>query len=456
MNNTAQILIVDDEEAVRDSMSQILTREGYLPKSSRSARTGLNIFNRETFELVFLDLRLPDEDGLSVLRQMKEASPETPVIVITAYGSIEIAVEAIKLGAFEFLTKPFTPDELRVVAKKALKSRTMILENIRLRRELKAHGEFDKVVGRSAPMRRVLQLVVQACCTDSPVLVTGESGTGKELIAREIHRRSPRQFGPFVAVECGSLAGPLLEDDLFGHIKGAFPGAQETRHGRFELANGGTIFFDGVSNISLPIQSKLFRAAQEREVTRLGHSRPIKIDVRLITSSSVNLAQEVKRGTFREDLFYRLSVVPIHLPPLRERKDDVPPLVEHFLQKYSRKAGKVVSLISARALAALSDYDWPGNVRELENTIERAVVLCRGSEIEVADIASHGISLGIPAPTWAAGKNKTLTDLEKDYIQTVLRDQKGNRGRTAMILGIDRKTLWAKLKKYGLEGRNVS
>ena len=453
MTAAAHILIIDDEEAVRDSMGQTLTREGYLPQSCRGARAGMSLFNREAFELVFLDLRLPDGDGLAVLRQMKEASPETPVIVITAYGSIEIAVEAIKLGAFEFLTKPFTPDELRVITKKALKSRTMILENIRLRRELKVRGEFDKIVGQSRLMRQVLQIVVQASATDSPVLVTGESGTGKELVAREIHRRSPRQFGPFVAVDCGSLAGPLLEDDLFGHIKGAFPGAQEARHGRFELAAGGTIFFDGVSHIGLPLQSKLFRAAQEREVTRLGHSRPIQVDVRIVASSSVNLAQEVNRGVFREDLFYRLSVVPIHLPPLRDRKDDIPPLADHFLQKYSRKAGKLVTTISPRALAALGDYDWPGNVRELENTIERAVVLCRGREITAEDVASRGVSLGIPAPNWTAGKFQTLADLEKDYVRSVFRDQKGNRGRTALILGIDRKTLWAKLKKFSLEGR---
>jgi len=416
----------------------------------------LTRFNKETFELVFLDVRLPDGDGLSVLRQMKEASPETPVIVITAFGSIETAVEAIKLGAFEFLTKPFTPEELRVVTKKALRARTMVLENILLRRELKAYGEFDKVVGRSQPMQQILRLISQASRTDSPVLLTGETGTGKELVAREIHQRSPRHAGPFVAVDCGSLPELSLDDELFGHVKGAFPGAQETKHGRFELAHGGTIFFDNVSQIGPALQGKLFRAIQEREVTRLGHSRPITVDARFMASASVNLAQAVSRGAFREDLFYRLSVVPIHLPPLRERKDDVPPLVEHFLQKYSRKAGKVVSAISRQALTALQEYDWPGNVRELENTVERAVVLCRGQEIEVADIISHGISLGVPPSAWSGGIFKTLTEIERNYIMAVLSETDGNKGRTARVLGIDRKTLWAKLKKYGLEGRDVS
>jgi two-component system, NtrC family, response regulator HydG len=456
MNDTAPILIIDDEEAMRDSMSQTLAREGYAAQAVATARAGLGRFNKETFELVFLDLRLPDGDGLSLLRQIKEASPETPVVVITAFGSIEIAVEAIKLGAFEFLTKPFTPEELRVVAKKALKSRTMVLENILLRRELRAYGEFDKVVGQSKPMRQVLQTASQASHTDSPVLLTGETGTGKELVAREIHQLSPRHSGPFAAVDCGSLPEPSLEDDLFGHVKGAFPGALETKHGRFELAQGGTIFFDNVSTIGPALQSKLFRVLQEREVTRLGHSRPIKVDVRVMASSSVNLGQAVGQGAFREDLFYRLSVVPIHLPPLRERKDDIPLLVGHFLQKYSRKAGKVVSTISRQALAALEAYDWPGNVRELENTIERAVVLCRGQEVDVADIISHGVSLGVPALAWAGGKFKTLAEIEKTYIMDVLRELDGNKGRTALVLGIDRKTLWAKLKKYGLQGREVS
>jgi len=456
MNGVSHILIIDDEEAMRDSMGQTLSREGYATKAVATGRTGLAQFNKETYELVFLDLRLPDGDGLSVLRQMKEASPETPVIVITAFGSIETAVEAIKLGAFEFLSKPFTPEELRVVTNKALKSRAMVLENILLRRELKAYGEFDKVVGQSKPMQQVLLLVSQASGTDSPVLLTGESGTGKELIAREIHQLSPRHFGPFVAVDSGSLPEPPLEDELFGHVKGAFPGAQETKHGRFELAHGGTIFFDNVSHIGPALQGKLFRAIQEREVTRLGHSHPIKVDVRVMASASVNLAQAVSRGAFREDLFYRLSVVPIHLPPLRERIDDIPLLVEHFLQKYSRKAGKVVSAISRRAMTALQEYDWPGNVRELENTIERAVVLCRGQEIEVADIISHGISLGVPTSAWSGGKFKTLAEIEKNYITAVLHETDGNKGRTALVLGIDRKTLWAKLKKYGLERRDVS
>ena len=283
------------------------------------------------------------------------------------------------------------------------------------------------------------------------MLITGESGTGRELTAREIHRQSPRRAAPFVVVDGGSLAEPMLEDDLFGHAKNAFPGAREMKHGRFELADGGTMFIDEVSRFSLPLQGRIFRALQEREVTRLGQSRPIKVDVRMIASTSVNLAQAVNQGNFREDLFYKLSVVPIHLPPLRERKEDIPLLVDHFLHKYGRKSGKSLTGVSTRAMLALTEYDWPGNVRELENTVERAIVLCRGSEIQVEDVMSHGISLGIPALAWAGDKFKTLDDIEKAYIQSVLNDQEGNRKRTAAILGIDRKTLWAKINKYGLE-----
>ena len=456
MSEGVRILIVDDEESLRDSMSQVLAKEGYEPRCAANGRDGAALFGQETFQLAFLDLRLPDTDGLSVLRQLRETSPETPVVMITGYGSIESAVESIKLGAFDYLAKPFAPEELRVVARRALQSRAMALENILFRTELRAHRAYDRIVGGSKAIRNVLDVVARVGPAESAVLITGESGTGRELIAREIHRRSPRQAAPFVVVECGALSEPLLEDEIFGHAKGAFPGAREMKHGRFELANGGTLFIDELDRLSPPLQGRLFRALQEHEVTRLGHPRSIKVDVRIMAASSVNIAQAVNQGAFREDLFYRLSVVPIHLPPLRERKEDIPPLVEHFLQKYGRKTGKAPASVSTRAMLALTEYNWPGNVRELENTIERAVVLSRGSEIQVEDVMSHGISLGIPALAWAGDKFKTLTDIEKAYIKNVLGDQEGNRKRTAAILGIDRKTLWAKIKKYGLEGKVTS
>jgi DNA-binding NtrC family response regulator len=449
------VLIIDDEETLRDSMGQVLAKEGYAVRSAARGHDGLAAFGAETFGTVFLDLRLPDVDGMSVLSQMKEVSPEIPVIIITAYGSVESAVEAIKRGAFDYLTKPFSPEELRVVTQKAMATRTMILENILLRRELRITRDFDQIIGVSKAIGRVLELVAQAAPSDSAVLISGESGTGKELVAREIHARSRRQAAPFVTLDCSALAEPFLEAELFGQTKGARPGAPEARHGRLELAQGGTIFLDEIPHLSLRLQSELIRVIETREARRLGGTRPVPVDVRFIAASSVNLAQAVSQGSFREDLFYRLSVVPIHLPPLRERKEDLPLLVDYFIKKYSRKAGKEITAVSKRAMLVLTEYNWPGNIRELDNTIERAVVLARGREIEVEDLMSHGISMGIPALAWAGGQFKPLEAVEKEYIAAVLRDQKGNKGRTAAILGIDRKTLWAKMKKFSLDGRRT-
>jgi len=450
------VLIIDDEETLRDSMTQVLAKEGYAVRSAASGSDGLTLFGGEAFGTVFLDLRLPDGDGMNVLSQMKEASPETPVIIITAYGSIESAVEAIKRGAFDYLTKPFTPEELRVVTQKAMATRTMILENILLRRELRTTRDFAQIIGISKAIRRVLELVAQAAPSDSAVLITGESGTGKELVAREIHARSRRQAAPFVTLDCSALAEPFLEAELLGQAKGARPGAPEARHGRLELAQGGTIFLDEISHLSLRLQSELVGVVETREVRRLGGARPLAVDVRFVAAASVNVAQAVSQGSFRQDLFYRLGVVPIHLPPLRERKEDIPLLVDYFIKNYSRKAGKDIAAVSTRAMLALTEYNWPGNIRELENTIERAIVLARGREIEVEDLMSHGISLGIPALAWAGGQFKALEAVEKEYIAAVLRDQNGNKGRTAAILGIDRKTLWAKMKKFHLDGRTTS
>ncbi len=447
MKEQANILIIDDEPSIRDSMSQVLRKEGYQVKEAAEGKEGLKIFTQEFFHVVFLDLKLPGLKGMDVLSKIKELSPETPVIIITGYASIESAVEAMKRGAFDYMAKPFTPEELRVITKRALDGRKLLFENIYLRRELEAKTEFEMVVGRSKAMREVLDLVERVSPTESTVLITGESGTGKELIAREIHRHSLRSQAPFVVVDCGALVETLFESELFGHVKGSFTGAHETKHGRFEVADGGTIFFDEISNIGLNIQAKLLRVIQEREITRIGSSKSIKVDVRILAATNENLAELVKKGKFREDLFYRLSVVPIHLPPLRDRKEDIPLLVEHFLRKYNKKAKKSIETISPRALKALTEYDWPGNIRELENTIERAVVLSKTNGIDIEDLMYHGISAatGVIAP---GGKYKTLEEMERDYIKAVLQAQYGNKSRAAALLGIDRKTLWAKIKKY--------
>ena len=448
VTDPARILVIDDEESIRDSMGLVLHKEGYRVRSTGSGQEGLKLFDSEAFQVVFVDIKLPGTSGLDVLSRIKEADPEMPVIIITGYASIESAVEAMKRGAFDYMTKPFTPEEVRVITRKALETRRLLFENISLRRELEAKTEFELVVGKSRAIAQVLDVVRRVSPTESTILIAGESGTGKELIAREIHRHSLRRNAPFVVVDCGALVETLFESELFGHVKGSFTGAHETKHGRFEVAEGGTIFFDEISNIGLNIQAKLLRAIQEREVNRIGSSKPIKVDVRILAATNEDLADAVKKGKFREDLFYRLSVVPIRLPPLRERKEDISLLVDHFLQKYNKRAKRNITGVSSRALKALKEYDWPGNIRELENTIERAVVLSQHDGIELEDLMYHGIAGGATALGSLSGYSKTLEDMEKEHIKAVLQAQFGNKTRAAEILGIDRKTLWAKIKKY--------
>jgi DNA-binding NtrC family response regulator len=451
MNEPASILIVDDDESIRESMSQVLGKEGYGVKTAEEGKKGLRLFSDENFHVVFLDLKLPGMGGMEILSQIKESNSETPVIIITGYASVESAVEAMRRGAYDYMVKPFTPEELRVITRKALDNRKILYENLYLRKALEAKAEFDMVVGKSQAMKDVLDIVRRVSPTESTVLITGESGTGKELIALEIHRFSLRRKAPFVVVDCGALVETLFESELFGHVKGSFTGAHETKHGRFEVADGGTIFFDEIGNIGLNIQAKLLRVIQEREVTRIGSSKPIKVDVRILAATNENLAEAVRKGKFREDLFYRLSVVPIQLPPLRERKEDIPLLVDHFLQKYNKKAKKNIRSVSPRAIRALMEYDWPGNIRELENTIERAVVLSKGRDIEMEDLMYHGISANSSVFIPKADSVLTLDEVEKEYVKAVLRTQHGNKTRAAKALGIDRKTLWAKIKKYNLK-----
>jgi len=451
MTVTQKILIIDDEEAIQDSCAQVLSREGYSVRGAKSGDIGLQLFKKETFHIVLLDLRLPGVGGMDILKLIKEDNPETPVIIITGFASIESAVEAIKHGAFDYLAKPFSPEELRVIVKKAIKSRNIYFENISLRTALEDRTRFDMVVGTGTSMERVMDIVRRVSTTESTVLITGESGTGKELLAREIHSHSSRNTSPFVVVDCGALVETLFESELFGHVKGSFTGAFETKHGRFEVADGGTIFLDEISNISMNIQAKLLRVIQEREVTRIGSTKPIKVDVRILAATNENLADCVRQGKFRDDLFYRLSVVPIHLPPLRDRREDIPLLVDHFLNKYNRRSKKQIRKISPSVIKALQQYDWPGNIRELENTIERAVVLAPGEEIRLEDLIYHGITTGYSMFSTGAGTDRTLDEIEKEYIQTVLQAHHQNRSQTAKILGIDRKTLLSKIKKYELD-----
>lgn len=451
MTEKAKVLIIDDDEAILDSCTQVLEKAGYLIKTARDGEQGLKIFRSESFHVVLLDLKLPGPDGIEVLGHIKTENPETPVIIMTGYASVESAVEAMKQGAFDYIAKPFSPKELRMTIRKALDNWKMLMENLYLRKELEAKIEFDLVVGKSEAMQAVMDMVKRVSPSESTVLITGESGTGKEMLAREIHKHSLRHNAPFVVVDCGALVETLFESELFGHTKGSFTGAFETKYGRFEVAHGGTIFLDEISNIGLNIQAKLLRVIQEKEITRVGSSKPIRIDVRIIAATHENLAGAVKEGKFREDLFYRLSVVPISLPPLRDRKEDIPLLVDHFLRKYNKRSKKSIEGIDPKAVGILMQHNWPGNIRELENTIERAVVLGRNDRIGMEDLIYHGIGSSSTIFEPLLGTYKTLDQVEEEYIKVVFNSQQRNKSQTAKILGIDRKTLLSKIKRYNIQ-----
>jgi len=450
MPSQANILVIDDEETIRDSCRQTLSRDGNRVEVAQSGSKGLSILEAESFDLVILDLKMPGLSGMEVLKKIERIDPETLVIVITGYATVESAVEAMKKGAYDFIPKPFTPDGLRVIVKRALDRRKLVLENVLLRDELKAGFESGVIIGMSKSMKEVEQLVRKVGPTDTTVLISGESGTGKELVARAIHSHSVRKDKPFVAVDCGSLVENLFESELFGHVKGSFTGATATKYGRFELANGGTLFFDEIGNTGIDIQTKLLRVLQEREITKVGSSQVIKVDVRIVAATNKDLQKAVKAGIFREDLFYRLSVVPITLPPLRERRDDIPLLANHFLQKYNKKRKKNLSFISDRAMKALVEYGWPGNIRELENAIERAVVLAENDVIESSDLLYYGLTVDTTLKS-DIGEVRRLIDVEREHITKTLKMFTGHKGKTAEALGIDRKTLRAKLKRYAIE-----
>ena len=448
MNNNARILIVDDEQAMREACREVLAPEGFILSEASSGEGALDIIGRQSFDLMILDLKMPRMDGMDILQRVQKESPGTATVVITGYPSIDTAVEAMRLGAADFLPKPFTPDVLRLTVRRVLNGARMARENQLLWSQLEeCRGRNYDLIGESAAMQQIHDLVQRVGPTDSTVLITGESGTGKELIARAIRDHSPRRDKPFVTVDCGALVGTLFESELFGHIKGSFTGATSMKHGRFELANGGMIFFDEIANVSPDIQVKLLRVIQEREFTRVGATQVIPIDVRILAATNRNLPDEIREGRFREDLFYRLCVVPIILPPLRQRREDIPLLAEHFLHKHSGRRGSRIRGFSSEALDVLVKHDWPGNVRELENAIERAIILARGDVITPADLVYYG---PIMKPEATLDDLSPLVNVEKEHIARALRYHAGNRTAAAKTLGIDRKTLWRKIQAYGL------
>jgi len=444
----AHILVIDDDKAMRDACFQILSRQGYRVELAAGAKQGLSLLERQSFDTILLDLVMPDMDGLEALKKIRALDPDVEVIIITGYGTIQSAVESIKAGAFHFLSKPFVPDDLRNLVSRALGKRRLDLENLYLRQELKIKDERNTLVYESESMTRIMDMITRVAPTDSTVLITGESGTGKGLVARKIHQLSQRSRRPFITVDCGTLVETLFESELFGHVKGSFTGADANKIGKFELAQNGTLFFDEISNIGLEVQAKLLRAVEERKISKVGSHRVTTVDVRIIAATNKDLNKAIKDGTFREDLFYRLNVVLIQMPPLRERKNDIPLLVQHFLDKYNARLKKEVRGISPDALDLMVRHDWPGNVRELENTMERLVVLSPGPYLEPADLVFAGTILSPGAET---PDGTSLKDLERNHIIQTLQRCDGHKSETARALGIDRKTLREKLKRYDLE-----
>jgi len=452
------VLVVDDEQSMYDFLAIMLGKEGYSVTTASSGEEGRDLFQGEPFDIVITDIRMPGIGGVGVLRAVKEQSAETPVIVITAYSSVESAVEAMKFGAYDYITKPFKVDEIKLVMRNALEKKVLAEENIVLRRERVAAGEFAGIVGRGPAMNKLYEMIKQVAFSRSTVLITGESGTGKELVARAMHNYGARKDAPFLSINCAALPEQLLESELFGHQRGAFTGAVATKKGLLELADGGTFFLDEVSEMSASLQVKLLRVLQEREFRRVGGTKDISVDVRIIAASNADLARAVEEKQFREDLYYRLNVIPLEVPPLRSRKEDIPLLVGHFIKKYNRENDRHVEGVAKDAMACLEACDWPGNVRELENVIERACTLERGNLIsvgslpeaiqmpeaipeaeEVAELPKEGIDL-----------ERALADIERYYIERALHRTGGAKKKAAEMLNLSFRSMRYRLKKLDI------
>jgi DNA-binding NtrC family response regulator len=456
------VLVIDDDDLMRDSLREALSRRGYSVRAASDGPAGLALLREEEVDAVISDLRMPGMGGVEVCERIASQGPSAPpVIVVTAFGSVETAVQAMKKGAFDYLTKPFKSDELQVVVERALRHGRLLRENQFLKAELEGSPERFPIVGESPALRRTLETVERYAQSGATVLIRGESGTGKELLARSIHFRSERRDRPFLCVNCAALSAGLLESELFGHEKGAFTGADRMRQGRFELADGGSIFLDEVSEIDPKLQAKLLRVLQERTFERVGSSRTMKVDVRVVATSNRELEREVREGRFREDLFFRLNILPLEVPPLRSRKEDIPLLVSHFLERSRRRQGGPARSIKPEALALLQRYSWPGNVRELENVMERAWVLTDGPELGREAFPGLWAEEGSRpiATTGAVGPGRlsglSLEEVEQVMIRDALRRHSGHQRTTASELGIGVRTLRTKIKKWklGAEGR---
>jgi DNA-binding NtrC family response regulator len=443
MAKKISILIVDDEESVRDSLFNWFIEDGFRVECAENARRALTMLESDQFDIILADIKMPGMDGLEMLRRIKAIKNDSIVIVMTAFATVDTAVKALKDGAYDYVTKPFDPDDLTHLIRNATKQISLAEENETLKQKVISLENVEDLIGKSIAMKNVLRQIESVAQTNSSVIVTGESGTGKELVARAIHANSPRKFFPFVSVHCGALTESLLESELFGHEKGAFTGAMYNRKGRFEMADSGTIFLDEIATISTKMQIELLRVLETKTFMRVGGNKEITSDFRVICATNKDLKNMVEKGTFREDLFYRLNVVNIQIPPLRERRDDIPLLVNYFINKYCKSMNKPVAAIDTAALNRIQEFNFPGNIRELENMIERAIVIGNGKRITLNDLPAE--------KTFVSNSLESLDDFEKAFILQILNKYDWNISRTARALKVDRVTLYNKIKKYDLK-----
>ena len=443
MAKKISILIVDDEESVRDSLYNWFIEDGFRVECAENAKRALTILESDQFDIILADIKMPGMDGLEMLRRIKSIKADSIVIVMTAFATVDTAVKALKDGAYDYVTKPFDPDDLTHLIRNATKQISLVEENETLKQKVTSLENVEDLIGKSEAMKSVLRQVESVAQTSSSVIITGESGTGKELVARAIHANSPRKFFPFVSVHCGALTESLLESELFGHEKGAFTGAMYNRKGRFEMADSGTIFLDEIATISTKMQVELLRVLESKTFMRVGGNKEISSDFRVVCATNKDLKSMVEKGTFREDLFYRLNVVNIQIPPLRERKDDIPLLVDYFINKYCTSMNKPPASIDTAALNRIQEFNFPGNIRELENMIERAIVVGNGKRITLKDLPLE--------KTFVSNTAESLDDFERAFILQILNKYEWNISRTARALKVDRVTLYNKIKKYDLK-----
>ncbi len=445
MDDKMSIMVVDDEKIVRESLFHWFKKAGHKVDTALSGFEALEKLEKNNYELMFVDIKMPGMNGIELLGKVKTDYPDTIVIIITAYGSITSAINAMKTGASDYLLKPFKPDLLSLVMQKVVQQKKMATEYNYLRDRLEKINRFENIIGQSSSMEKIFRLIPEVAQTDSSILLTGETGTGKELVAKAIHAKSQRMQKPFITINCGAIPDTLMESELFGHQKGAFTGAVQSRKGFLEVVSGGTLFLDEIGEISQKMQIDLLRVLEEKKITKIGSTDPIDVDFRLISATRRNLENEIAANTFREDFYYRINVINIHIPPLRNRKDDIPLLVDHFLEKYSQEIARKVDRVSGETLEQLKRYHWPGNVRELENAIERAVVLSKSRTLKTTDF-----SFLQPSPVTRSGA-LSLNEMERQYILEILKQYGWNITQAAKSLDINRVTLHKKIKRFKLK-----